>query len=189
MKKLMAFLAVAFMFTAAQAKNIYFIIDAKGIKSNLIAGKISPGQGISKAGCRFEYATFLRKQNQEKQMLYAYFPLKGDTWRTGEFTFTAEKDGVVNFSIYVLAGKAVICDNIVVTGATLVNGDFEKGSAGWRLIDFKRNDGPPDLLEDEGVNDSKAVRIYSANQTVRQAIKVKAGQEVKVTFTYKETEL
>ena len=188
MKKLMIVLASAFMFTAVQAKNIFFIIDAKGIQSTLTPGVISPGKDVSKVGCRFEFATFLRKQNQEKQVLYAYFPLRGDTWKTGEFTFKSEKDGVVNFSIYVFAGKAAICDNIVVTGATLVNGDFEKGSTGWKLIDFKKNDGPPEILEDEGVNDSKAVKIFSDKQTVRQAIELKAGQEVKVTFSYKETE-
>lgn len=189
MKKIMTILASAFVFASVQAKNIYFIIDAKGIKSNLTAGKISPGQGVSKVGCRFEYAAFLRKQNQEKQMLYAYFPLKGDTWRTGEFSFTAEKDGIVNFSIYVLAGKAAICDNITVTGTELINGDFEKGASGWKMIDFKRNDGPPEILEDEGFKNSKAVRIFSASQTIRQTIKVKAGKEIKVTFLYKETEL
>lgn len=184
MKKLLTtILAAAALASTVQAKDIFFIIDAKGFNSNLVPGKITPGN-------RFEHANFLKKQNKEKQLLYIFAPLKGDNqWRTCEFSFKAEKDGAATFSIYVHQGKAVICDNITVTGTTLVNGNFEKGGEGWKLIDFKRNDGPPEILEDEGVKNSKAVKIFSDKQTVRQTIKLKAGQEVKVKFTYKETDI
>lgn len=176
-------IAAVFLFCgnlAFAGKDIALVIDAKKDGADLVKISCSPG-GTMKNAWFFKG----KEEPKNKQILFVYFTLS-PKWQEKEIVFKAEKDCEASFSISVSQGASLLCDNVRVEGAGLKNGDFEKGDEGWKMIDFKNNDGPPEVVEEEGIDSGKALKIISSAQTARQFIKLKGGQPIKVRFSFKE---
>ncbi|MBL8993990.1 MAG: hypothetical protein JNM63_11665, partial [Spirochaetia bacterium] len=114
-----------------------------------------------------------RPENVRRMGLEAEFLAKSNTWSEGWISFKPSKDGNVRvtlFGPYVLEnGKKkkilMVCDEVALDGAGLVNGNFETRNAeapkGWSSYypDNNKGDGPR-LLEGRGVNGSSGVMTW-----------------------------
>ncbi len=104
-----------------------------------------------------------------------------DEWKEHSFSFIPKKSGQFNFSLMSSSPTFFAsCDNIVVTGATLKNGNFETLNngipAGWYKV---KN---PGFSSTGGVDGSKCVST-AHNDRWTQRINCQKGEVVTVTFS------
>ena len=133
-------------------------------------------------------ASWGQKQDGECYRLFS-FETSEDKWTKSEFSFIPSKDGSINLILKgekTMGAAGVIpvwsyVDDITVTGATIVNGDFEEGTKGWGL--WK---GAFFITDKTLTHNGSAgcVKVWH-NENATQPITVKGGQEVKVSFWHK----
>ena len=167
----------------ARAGDVHARIDVNGISSGIAL----EGKEIS-AGGESVNATWEKDEKKQNCQLISYF-IAGKEWKTGTFSLTPDKSGTVTLRVLGThsnhAAWTLITD-IATTGATLTNGNFKAGLAGWTESKWTK-DGSKASVTDGRTPDSKAIKV-SHDCGVIQDITVIAGQEVKVTFSYKIAE-
>ncbi len=115
--------------------------------------------------------------------------LKEGEWVDYEVSFIPETDGVVVIRLmgnchrdknHKMIPEWVCWDDVVIEGAEVVNGDFEKGAdkpSGWRI-------GKGQYLSKDG---NKYIKAWH-NRRAEQTIKVKAGQKVMIKARAKKAD-
>jgi len=113
-------------------------------------------------------------------------------WREIRFSFVPLKDGDYTLSLMGIHAAKTCYDDIRVTGAKLVNGDFESGTDGWSKTmvcvgstenaDTRK---PYGILEKTGVNvpaSGKRFAVASHALIMNQQLRLTANRKVTVTF-------
>jgi hypothetical protein len=128
----------------------------------------------------------LYNSSSTNTILRSSFPA-GKEWKEASFIFNPEADGSLYINLMGAWAKNpddrswIIYDNVTVKGATITNGDFEKGMKSWwqgssakgaKIVDGGREGG------------QKAVRVNHDNGACTR-FDVKKDQPVTITFFYK----
>jgi hypothetical protein len=157
-----------------------FSLNGSNSKINLTPGTASSGGNVQNISWGSELA--------RKQALIVEIPLTGNGWNEFSFSFTPDKEGMVQFD---LAGqdktgpdnKRIVLytfyDDITVTGAELKNGDLESfnedNPTGWYFWNPDEKH-PGRIVCDVNAHGGKYFAAAWAQGTVVQHIKVKANQ-------------
>jgi len=174
---------IAALSVCAQAADCQGRVDVNGTKEGitLTKGQTSEGGSINNA------SWFKDAPEKNNQYICAYFPATAE-WQKGSFSFTPDKDGKVDLQVKGAWDKEAeaqtwtFIDGVQAEGAEIVNGNFEDDMKGWYAAPPK--DGKGASISDVAKSGSKSIKV-AHNYAASQAITVKAGQPVTITFWYK----
>lgn len=145
-------------------------------------------------GSKLSYASWIKDPAKKKMhIIFVRSGLKNE-WETDEFEFIPEEDGLISI---ILVGRWYIdkktkkrrqiftaYDNIEVEGAKIRNGSFENLNENGKLIGWALHRGAKLKTNDKAKSGENYV-IASHDCPIRQKIKVKKGQKVKIKFSHK----
>ena len=148
----------------------------------------------SMPGAKFCYASWIKDPVKKKMhIVFTRSNLK-NKWETDELEFIPEEDGLITV---ILVGRWYVdkrtkkrkqiftaYDDFKVEGAKIRNGSFENLNERNRLIGWVIRSGAK-LITNGKAKSGKNYVIASHDCSIRQKIKVKKGQKVKIKFSHK----
>ncbi|MBI4979496.1 MAG: hypothetical protein HZC28_18610 [Spirochaetes bacterium] len=182
-------------FLGAAVMHAQLAAPAFGLDGQNSGIEIMPGE--KSAGVSYFFKTW-GPEEKRKQGVGINIPITATGWTNAWFSFSADKDGSVDLSIYgpyvSEGGKNkrvdLLFDDIMVEGASIKNGGFEQNvngaPAGWRLYAQDTNNGPRYLLK-RGVNNSACVMTWH-NGNFSQTMSVKKGDTITVRLRCKRAD-
>jgi hypothetical protein len=148
----------------------------------------------AKKGTICTYASWIKDPKKKKMYALFYRSNLKNKWEADEFEFVPEKDGNVTLyfrGIYSVDKKTkkrnhiyTAYDNIVVEGAELLNGDFEKldkkgKPVGWSMGKAAK------LIKKNDAKSGKNYAVACHDHPIYQKIKVKKDQKVTIKVNHK----
>jgi hypothetical protein len=181
-----AYLFPTFVSAAEPIGYARFLINGSNSKINLTSGASSWGGNIRNI--------WWGSEEERKQSLSVEIPLTGSAWQEFSFSFTPDKDGMVQINLIGedkkgADGKGIVVytfyDDISVTGAELSNGDFESfdkdNPVGWWFWSPDEKHPGRIVCDPKLAHGGKYFAAAWHRGAVVRQIKVKANQELTIS--------